>query len=376
LKKNKTKFGRYFRFYSRFFILGLAVILVVELGALIFVDKSYLQETPNDLKTFVIPTGQFTKNTSHSATLDNAAQNIGVSYDGNFLAYTINGTLTIMNMTNGQTYAIDMDQSMKLGYYKWVYDRDQLIIAEMSTGDSYYAKLYNLNAAAISTSKIPDEIRDTVNNREEKIPMPTHNSYISGLDFSTLTVTSYLKITNGVGHSILWKFDVPYHNEQYNISPYDIGNMQCLKNVSELMYENTANGKVNVAYHDALTINGEQKFKLLGFDSNDDVYLARGDAPTTEEILYGSIVTTSADGSTQIDLAPTDMQSLKLDKSVKVSGLHISLNGDIYYDDTANSKFVNLKTGKAIDYTGEVCAVYDQGFITVRNGVAHQNSLS
>ena len=373
--KKKSKLSRILRFYTRFFVMGLAVVLAVEIGVLVFADKSYLQDT-GTVDVVKIPNGQFTRTSNCQAHLDSAAQDIKVSYDGDFLAYTANGKLTVMNMTNGKTYTIGMDDDMKLGYFKWVYDRDQLIIAEMSTGNYYYAKLYDLNAAAISTDSMPDEIRDTVNNHEEKIPMPTQNSYVSGIDFSTSTVTTYLKITNGVGHSILWKFDVPYHNEKYNISPYEIGNMQCLKNVSALMYENTINGKVCVAYHDALTINGEQKFKLLGFDSDDDVYLARGDGETTNEILYGSIVTTSEDGATQIDCQPTDMKTLTLKFDVKVSNLHVSLDGTVYYDDTANSEFVNLKTNKKLSYNGVVKAVYDQGFITVDGDTAHQNNFS
>jgi hypothetical protein len=365
-------------FYMRFFIAGFAVILLVELGGLIYVDKSYLQETTNDVKIQEIVTDVDSTGANCKVPISSAAQGISVSYDGNFLAYKQNGALQVMNMTNAKVTTIAMAKGMELNYFKWVYDRDQLIIAETSKDTSdYYAKLYNLNAAAITTDSEPDEIRDTVNNREAVIKMPYQSGDITALDFSTRTVTTYLKITSKYGSNVLWKFNVPDENTAYSyISTKKIGNMQCLKNISDLMYENTANGKVCVAGHGALLINGERRFKLLGFDSNDNVYLARGDSASTDEILYGSIVTTSADGAAQINLEPTDMTSLKLKKSVEVSGIHISLNGGIYYNDSANSAFVNLKTNKKIQYTGTVKAIYDQGFITVRDGVAYQNSLT
>ena len=266
---------------------------------------------------------------------------------------------------------------MTLGYYKWVYNRDQLIIAETSkSSDSYYAKLYNLNAAAISTSSVPREIRDTVHNTEARIDMPYSSGYISGLDFSTDTVTTYLKISNSYGHSALWIFDVPMNNKQYPIDPIHIGNMQCLKHVAKLMYEDTANGKVCMVGVGALNIDGETQFKLLGFDSGDDVYLAKGDGATTKEILYGSLVTSSTSGATKINLEPTDMKILVPSITMKVSDIHVTLNGDVYYNDSENNKFINLKdSSKSITYSGEVKAVYDKGFITVNNGLISQNSF-
>ena len=71
------------------------------------------------------------------------------------------------------------------------------------------------------------------------------------------------------------------------------------------------------------------------------------------------------------------MTTLKLENSDSVGDIHICLSGDIYYNDSANKQFLNLKdtTKKAITYTGDVSTVYDEGFITIDNGTAQQHSF-
>lgn len=359
-------------------ITGLAVLLIVEVGGLIFVDRSYLKQSTADVKVVEVTSSAHETTTNLKIPLDNSATDIKASYDGSYLAFKLNGKLEVLDLTDGKTRQISMASSMKLGYYKWVYNRDQLIIAETyKSSYYYYAKLYNLNAGAISTSSTPREIRDTVNNTDAKIDMPYDSGYISGLDFSTDTVTTYLKISNSYGHSALWIFDVPYNNKQYPIDPIHIGNMQCLKTVTQLMYEDTANGKVCMVNQGALDIDGETRFKLLGFDRDDDVYLAKGDGTTTKEILYGSLVTYSTSGSTKINLEPTDMKTLKSSTEMKTSNILVTLNGNIYYNDSENKVFHDLKnSSKSISYRGEVVVVYDRGFITVNNGILSQNSFS
>lgn len=358
------------------FAAGLAVLLVIEVGGLFYVDRSYLQERTND-----ITVQQITSNVSSEAAnievgLDSSAKNIKCSYDGNYLSYTLDDELEVLNLTTGVKTQIDMDDDMELGFYKWVYDRDQLIIAETSSSSSHhYAKLYNLNAKEISTDSKPAEIRDTVNNKEAKITMPSTSSYISDIDFSTSTVTTYLKITNKYDKSILWKFNIPDENKAYSyISSKNIGNIQCLKNESELLYENEANGKVCIAGEGALKIGGETKFQLLGYDGSDNIYLAKGDGTTTNEILYGSLVNETLDGDESITLEP-EMKTVKVSESADISDIYIALSGGIYQNDSTGNVFKNLVTGEETAYRGTVKAVYSKGFITVSDGIVMQNSF-
>lgn len=355
---------------------GLVILLVVEIGGLVYADRSYLQENTGDIKVQQITSSVASQAANLKLNLDPDAKNVKVSYDGGFLSYTSGGQLVVMDLSNGKMTTVAMDEGMTLGYYQWVYDRDSLIIAEMDKStSSYYAKLYNLDASELETDPEPVEIRNTVDNTEARITMPTRNSYISGMDFSTSTVMIFLKITNGVGDSTMWKFNVPDENRAYNISPRKIGTIQCLKDDPELLYENDTNGRVYVAGVGSLYIDDSSQFRLLGFDSNDNVYLAKGDGDTTDTIYYGSLEKQGSNGEDQVTLEP-DLTKLTLAQSVSVDSIHVTMSGGIYYDDTGSKEFVNLKgTGSDIAYKGDVESVYGNGFITVDGGLLRQNSL-
>lgn len=358
------------------FVTGLAIMLIIEVGGLIYVDRSYLQENTNDLKVVHITSSVASEAAQKEVTIDSAAKDIKASYDGRYIAFTIDDELKVLNLTDGTQSTISMDDGMKLGYYQWVYDRNQLIIAEIkSTSSSHYAKLYNLGTKELSSGGMPMEIRNTVNNTEAKISLPSTSSYISDIDFSTSTVTIYLKITNKNDKSILWKFNMPDENKAYSISTKNIGEMQCLKFESKLLYENNTTGKVCMAGEGPISVGGETKFHILGYDNSDNIYLAKGNETTTDTILYGSLFTESSDGDAEITLKPK-MKLLKLNEIVDVSDIYITLNGGIYHNDSVNKTFKNLVTGVETSYRGTLKSVYSKGFITVDNGVVLQNSFN
>jgi hypothetical protein len=373
------KFFRSFFFkYIRFLVTGLVFLLIVESGALIYLDRSVLKEN-----TYVsiqkISTNTPAKPAGLKIYLDSTAQQVKASYDGGYLAYTDGegGALDVINLTDGKKTQIPMAQDMNLSYYKWVYDRDQLIVAETSSGDSDYAKLYNLDADDLADSSEPVEIRNTVQNTDAEIPLASKSSAITDMDFSTSTVTTYLKITGKSDRSILWKFNVPDENDAYSsITVKNIGNIQCLKNESELLYENLDNGRVCVAGQGYLKVDDKTKFRLLGFDGADNVYLAGGSSGTTDAIYYGSIVSNddSTDGSMTVNLTP-DMQKISLSQSVNVDDIYVTMSGGIYVNDSDNNTFTNIVTNKAISYHGSVKCVYGNGFITIDNGEILQNSF-
>jgi hypothetical protein len=180
-------------------------------------------------------------------------------------------------------------------------------------------------------------------------------------------------MTDQYGKNKLYIFNLPEDYHTYDISPTNIGGMQCLKNINDLMYEDKDNGKVNVATYNCLTVNGETEFRLLGFDSDDDVFLGLGSGSKTKEVWYGSIIDYSS-GKSVVNVNPK-MTSIKPGITMNVSDIHVCLDGNVYYNDRASNTFENLKTKKKMSYTGDVIAVYDEGFITLDNGKASQNSF-
>lgn len=361
--------------YFKFLVFGLAILLIIETGAMIYVDRSMLKDkTSADIK--LVTQTSSAENQNLTAEIDPEAENVKASYTGKYLAFTVGKELKILSFANGKETSIAMDDGMTLGYYKWIYDRDQLIIAEIrkSSSGKSYAKLYNLDAKNLADSSTPSEIRNTVQNTEAKITLSS-KSKIVDMDFSTSTVTTYLKISSEGSRDILWQFNIPDVNKAYSLSGVkNIGNIQCLKNESELLYENEDSGRVNVVGKGPLSIDGSEKLKLLGFDNSDNVYLAKGDGASTDTIYYGSIVNDDGSGDTEVNLTP-DMKKITLDSPAKLSNIYVTLSGNVYRSDSESRTFENLATGKKISYTGTLKCVYGKGFITESGGTVKENSL-
>lgn len=367
-------FFRSFLFkYLRFFVAGLAVLLIIESGALIYFDRSVLQEKTN-VTVEKVKQEASSKPVNLKVNLDESARDINASYEGNFISYTKDDSLYVLNLTNGKNYKVSMDEDMQYVYCRWVYDRDQLIIAEKPEY-GYYAKLYNLDTRELGNGGKPVEIRNTVRNTSAKITLKSKYSKITDMDFSTSTVTTYLKISNKYGKDVLWKFNVPDQNRAYtSINASNIGNIQCLKNESELLYENKDNGHVNIVGLGSLQIDGGSQFRLLGFDGSDNVYLSKGSSDKTDTIYYGSLVNADGNGEMEATLTP-EMKKQTLSSKINISDIYIMLSGSIYQNDTAKSVFRNIVTGKETAYTGKVISVYGSGFLTVNNNLLQQNNL-
>lgn len=360
--------------YFRFFILGLAVLLIIETGALIYVDRSFLKEKTNANIKIVSQKATSVKS-NLKAELNSSAENVKASYTGKYLAYTVNNKLKVLSFVSGKETSIPMDDGMTLSYYKWIYDRDQLIIAETKkSSGKYYAKLYNLNANDLSQSSEPAEIRNTVRNTEAKITLPSKGK-IDDIDFSTSTVTTYLKITSSGSRDILWKFNIPDENKAYSLSGVkNIGQIQCLKNESELLYENKDTGRVNVVGKGSISVDGSNQLRILGFDNSDNVYLAKGNDSTANVIYYGSIVTDDEDGNMEVNLTP-EMKTISLDSPVNIDNINVTLSGNVYENNSGSKVFTDLKTGKQISYSGSLTCVYGNGFITKSDSTVKENSF-
>lgn len=75
--------------YLRIFAMGLAFLLIVEVGGLIYVDRSYLQEKTNNITVEQITSNSSSKAANIKVNLDSSANGIKSSYDGSYLAFKL-----------------------------------------------------------------------------------------------------------------------------------------------------------------------------------------------------------------------------------------------------------------------------------------------
>lgn len=369
--KSRSFFSRYLRFFT----VSLAVILLAELGALAYVDRNMLQESVTGIQVKPVAPSSTSTPQNLKLQLDSGAQNLQVSYRGTYIAFESGDALEILNTTNGKVSKVSMAQGMELSYYKWLYDRNHLILAEKAQG-GYYAKLYSLDmddATVSNGALVPDEILNNSSGskpREARITLASRSSDVTSIDFSTFTVTTYVKVT-GVDSAAVWEFNFPSDPQRYDLYTNQIGNIQCLKNKDTLLYEDQDNGYVYVAGLGHLTVDGNTKLRLLGFDASDNVYLANGSGDTTDTIYYGSLL--DEDGF--VTLKPK-LKSAMLSSPAKLSRMFVTLSGGVYVDDPDNHFVQNMLTGEETSYSGSIVATYAYGFITEKDGYIGQKSLN
>lgn len=108
---------------------------------------------------------------------------------------------------------------MKVSSYKWIYDRNRIIIAKISTsGYTYYGKLYYFDM----TDKNMTEIRDNYYNKDIKISLTGSSDSVTGIDMSAQTDLTFLKVKRqrehqdmGIKHHGFYQLASGHSNQKY-----------------------------------------------------------------------------------------------------------------------------------------------------------------
>lgn len=375
-------------FYIRAGLISLLAFLVVENGVLLYINNYYLKDNGEYVAKIITPSSSAAAIKGVSVT--SGAQNLACSHDGRYVAYLENGVVSVIDMTNSSVYHIDSIADMQVSYFKWVYDRDRLIIAQKPTAASgKYTKLYYYDMK----DRALTEIRDNTNDKSIELSMGDAADQVSDYDMSTTIVKAYVKITSQSGKSKLWTVDAYGGGADVRGSTVttNIGKIQSLKTQDKLIYENKDNGKVYLyGKSTPITAGGNTNLSIVGFDSSDNVYLALTNGGATNTIYHGSY---------DSDEAKWNFESVSLSASVNIGNVYVGLDGSIYYVDEASSAICkawpkddgtssvsssssssskpssqtssmqvsSITSNGGIKFTGKVIGIFDKGFVTIYN---------
>jgi hypothetical protein len=378
--------------YLRFFLIGLAIFVAVGAAGLFYLNNYYFSDNAN-YKSKVVATGASSKVALKTVTIDSNAKNLSVSFDRHYAAYLLDGKIGVADLTTGQKYTIDNPSKMTPMYFRWVYNRDWIAVAEKNSTDDY-ARLYT---CSMKDRKL-NEVRDNVSDTNIDISLNEGDS-ITEIEMSTAAVKTYVKITSSSKRSRIYEVDAygdTKLTQLYNTAVKSIGAIQSMKEADKLLYEDSSAGKLYMyGRSSAISVDGVTSLGLLGFDNSDNVYLANLAGGTTRTIYRGAY-SSSAGKWTWAD-------PIKLDAAVPSTDIYVQLNGSIYYVDENNSTVVKAqltssssssesasssasssktsssssKTSSAktssksssygTPYKGKVVGVFQSGFITLYN---------
>lgn len=338
--------------YLKIFIIGFLAILVIQFGALVFLDNVYFTDNASYSATKV--ENNLTKEPSKpKLILEDGSTNISASYDGKYLAYLKNNDLFVSDLENANKIKVSANDGMEILYYKWIYDRNRLILAERPTNlkNGVFFKLYYYDV----DSKSNEEIFNGVNNTNIKIPAYNSNEKIDVIDMSTLTNVIYVKLSSSNNYSRVYSINIMAQEKNINTVTHNIGKIISTKKDNALLYENLNDRKVfKLGSNIPIEIDGNSNLSLLGIDNKDNVYFALTNNDKTQMIYYGNI-------------ANNDWKKIDIKAEIDTNNIFVNFRGQIFIKDISKSIIKELLTSKGTYYIGNIIDIYDNGIINKKD---------
>jgi hypothetical protein len=325
---------------------------IIQFGILIFLETVYFSDNVS-YSSSKVENKVNNNDPKLKLTLENGNTNTAASYDGSYLSYLMDNSLYVMNLENGDKTTVAADNGMEIVYYRWIYDRNRLILAEKPINFKYGSsfKLYYYDIA--SNSKV--EITNEINNRNIQIPIYSKDDKVKSIEMSTLTNVIYVEVSNSNSYSRIYRINIMAQESRINTVTHNIGKIISTKRDDILLYENLNNKKVfRNGSNFATQIQGNSNLNLLGIDSKDDVYLGVIRNDKIQQIYYGNI-------------ANNNWQTINLNNSVNSSDIYISFNGQVFINDVSKSILKEIITGKETYYGGRIIGTYNDGIISEKN---------
>ncbi|MGE5628591.1 MAG: hypothetical protein ACM3X7_10860 [Solirubrobacterales bacterium] len=343
----------------KIFMVGFLAFLIVQFGVLVFLETEYFTDDADYSSTKV-------ENTTTTApqkpklVFEDGSTNVSASFDGNYISYLKDNNLLILNTEETYKIQVSPETGMSITYYKWIYDRNRLIIAERPAdyNNGAYFKLYYYDVE----SKNKVEIFNEVNNKSIRIPLYNSNEKISTIDMSTLTNVIFVKLDGAYNTSRIYSINIMAQEKNINTVTHYIGKIVSTKKDDILLYEDFINKKVyRNDNNSVVAIDGKTNLSLVGIDSKDNVYLALTENNKTKVIYYGNITNGTW---TKADLKKEEI----------AADVYVNFKGQIFIKDNGKSIINELGTGKGTYCNGQVLDLYENGVITEKNGEIIKNS--
>jgi hypothetical protein len=338
--------------YLRFYITGTILVLLLQVGVLLFLDKMYFNDNAS-YSAKQITDNQGKPKVKPKVYLEAGHNSIANSNDGKYVSYLMNNTLHLLNLENGEKLQLPSEKGATISNYRWVYDRSRIIIAEkfMDKSTSGYFKLYYYDV----DNKEKVEIFNSVNEKSIKIQASSSTEKVSEIELSTLTNVIYLKTIDSKNLSSLYRINIMAQQNKVNTVTRNISNIISLKKDETILYENSSNGKI---YKNESTtpveVEGKTSFKLLAIDDNDTIYLALMENNKAKSIYHGI-------------LSNKTWEKHPLKGDVDVNNIFVSNKGQVFINDKTKSILTEVDTNKETSYSGNIIGISNDSVISEKD---------
>lgn len=281
-----------------------------------------------------------------NATVPSSAEEITISYSGEYLTYVENGKLFVEEAENGNPQEVVTQDNGEIMYYKWLSDRNRLIIAEKIMKDG--TEIIQL---------ITYDPRDNSQIVVKTICNYQENMEINKISASVLTGVYYIDVYKGNMKSVLYRIDRNEKLTRETVRADVLGNMEVIPREDRLIYEDKINNKFYITNpNNRLEFNSNKNLALLGIDKEGIVYVGELDGEKVSSVTYGK---PEEDTST--------WKKIDLEDVVNKHDLYFNEKSEILINHNLEGKVKNLMTGKEIEYEGKLIEIKEDFIATVDN---------
>ena len=324
-------------------IIWAMISLIIQMAGLFYLNN-FLLASNNVVKSKKIVNSQNNKPDAE-VKIPNEAKDINVSYDAKYVAYYANEKLYVVNNQTGKTDNVSFNDGAKVSFYKWLPDRNRMLIAEKNSGN-----------ISLSYYDVDKAQKDSIS----KITMADSESEVVDIEAAPLPNVIYIKVATSSNRNNIYWINIMKDKKKIETISSNIGKIAVLPHDDKMVYESVTYGKVYVTgLVNSLTFTGSDKTCLLGVDSEDQVYIGNvnGDGKVTQ-IHYGTLKQNTS-----------SWQTANLTSPVSKKDLFVAGNGKVYINDNLKATFTELKTGKVTNYKGIFLELYNNGIASINEGV-------
>lgn len=318
--------------------------LILQIGGLFILNNFVFQHT-SDFKSKKIEVEK-TTGKDINATIPTNAESINISYKGKYLTYYLDDALYIEDTKSGTKNKVTTEDEGTILYYKWLSERDRLIIAEKVKKDGEdKIQLLTYNPKDFTQTYVTDICRYQNNMEVKKISA------------SVLTGVYYIDIHKGGVKSTVYRIDRNNDISTVDIQANVLGNMEVIPHSDRLVYEDELNNKFFVTSPDKkLNFNTNKNLTLIGIDREDVVYMGELNGDKITSITYG-----------KVDDEPSTWTTVSLESAVTRNNIYFNDSSQILVNDDLQGCVTNLSTGKKLEYEGKLIQIKEDFIATMNN---------
>ncbi len=315
--------------------------IILQIGGLFVLDNFVFKHSSKFKSNKIDIEKQNTKDIN--VIIPNGAENVNISYNGKYLTYYEKDTLYIEESKTGTKTEVKTEDNGEILYYKWLSDRDRLIIAEKVVKDGETViQLITYSPKDSSVSYVT-----SICDYEDDMK-------VMKITESTFTSVYYIDIYRGGLKSMVYRIDINNDKSRVSLQASVLGNMQVIPHVDRLVYEDEINNKFYVTSpNKQLTFNSNKNLTLLGIDRNDVIYIGELNGEKISSIIYG-----------KVDEDTSSWKTVNLEAVVNRKDIYFNNESEILINDHLKGAVKNLTTGLEVEYEGKLVQIKEDFIAT------------